>query len=74
MGELFKFKMGAHVKDRLTGFEGVVIARADYLDGTKGYSLQARSTVDGKVVSEEWIGEGRLELVNATIFEVDFPA
>jgi hypothetical protein len=74
MGELFKFKMGASVKDRLTGFEGVVIARADYLDGSKGYTVQARGTVKGKIIGEEWIGEGRLELLNATIFEVDFPA
>jgi hypothetical protein len=53
---MFKFKMGLQVKDKATGFAGVITARAEYDTGTILY------LVEDKGGREVWITEETLEL------------
>ena len=57
-------KLGSKARDRVTGNVGILYARAEYLydDGTR-WCLQAPVREDGKVPEEQWLDEGRLELV-----------
>jgi len=49
----FKFKMGDELKDTLTGFSGIVVARSQYLTGCNRYSLQKQKlTKEGR--PEKW--------------------
>lgn len=54
---MFKFNLGAQVKDKKSGFVGTIIGRADYVDLPKDYLVMA---IDDNVV--RWIEEDRLEL------------
>lgn len=50
----FKFELGQIVKDKVTGFIGVVVCRSQYLTGCNRYAIQARIvTPEGKI--PEWV-------------------
>ena len=69
MAEIFEFAMGATVKDRLTGFKGIIEGRFDWLNGCKQYRVQP-SVLDGsKVAAAETFDEERLILAGKTIFK-----
>ncbi len=53
-------ELGQKVKDSLTGFEGVVTAKAEYLDGCVRYLVQPTELASGKMVDAEWIDINRL--------------
>ena len=58
---MFKFKLGAKVKDTLTGFEGVVMARTEYYTGCNTYGIQSPKLIKGNAPAEWiWIDEVRL--------------
>ncbi len=48
----FKYDLGEVLKDRITGFEGVAVARTQYMTGCNRYSLQSQELKDGK--PREW--------------------
>lgn len=54
---MFEIGLGEKVKDSITGFEGVVVARAEYLNGCVSYQ------VEGKDHEKEfWFDEQRLTI------------
>ncbi len=53
---MFKFNFGDQVKTTVTGFGGVITARAEYYDGTILYLLEDKG---GR---EIWVAEENLEL------------
>ena len=55
----FKFELNATLRDKVTGIEGKVTVRADYITGNNRYLLEYTSR-DG-VLCEAWIDEDRLE-------------
>jgi hypothetical protein len=57
-----KLELGSKVRDRITGFEGVVTGCAQYLHGVDNALVEALVGTDGKQHSE-WIAVTRLELV-----------
>ena len=60
---MFKHELGAEVKDKITGFKGLVVGRTEYLTGCRRYTLQSRSLgKDGK--PQDWLtfDEDQLEL------------
>jgi hypothetical protein len=61
--EMGKIELGSKVRDRITGFEGVVTGRAQYLHGVDNALVEALTGNDGEQHSE-WIAETRLELVS----------
>jgi hypothetical protein len=51
-------KLGDKVRDNITGFEGTVTGRAEYLNGCVRYQVEAGSK-DG-IPHEYWLDEDRL--------------
>lgn len=58
--EVFKFNLKDEVKDIITGFSGVIIARIEWLNGCVRYVVQTRKrSPDGKII-EDTIDEQQL--------------
>jgi hypothetical protein len=55
--------LGTIVKDKITGFTGMAVARTVYLTGCARVSVQATELHDGK--PQEWVAfdEGQLEVL-----------
>jgi hypothetical protein len=57
----FKFDLGEVLKDKVTGFEGVVLGRSDYFTGCNHYGLCSRKLdSNGKTIDWEWFDETRM--------------
>lgn len=59
----FKFGLGEILRDKVTGFQGAVMVRAQYFTGCIHYGLCPQELKDGKVLDWEWIDTSRLERV-----------
>ena len=58
-------ELGVVAKDVVTGFEGVVMGRAQYLTGCDQYMVKPQGLdKDGKVRDSVWFDENRLEVTN----------
>lgn len=56
--KMFKFKLGEKVKDTITGYEGIVMARTEYWTGCNRYGvLSPKLTKDNKPAAWEWFDE-----------------
>ena len=62
---MFKFEIGMTARDRVTGFEGVIVARSEHITYCNTYGLQAPAK-DGKVDNPQWFDEPRLEQLEVT--------
>jgi hypothetical protein len=60
--KVFQFALGVKARDEVTGFEGVITGRYEFLNGCKRYSLEALKDDD---VKEFTFDEDRLRLVKA---------
>lgn len=63
-----KVKLGDIARDRITGFEGVVIARTEWWNQCDRYTIQPRTLHDGKPVDSQTFDEPDIELVEAQPF------
>ena len=70
---MFKFKQGATLRDKVTGFEGVVIARMDHLTGCNRYLIQPKVDKDGKMPDGIYIDEPALEQMDVLRVILDRP-
>lgn len=59
-----KFEFGDMVRDRITGFEGVVTAFAHFITGCDQYGVTPKAK-DNKLESVVYFDEGRLDLMQA---------
>lgn len=59
------FEMGFTLKDKITGFKGVVAGRCEYITGCDQYLVQPK-TDNGKWVDSRWLDENRLEAVEGS--------
>ncbi len=53
--EIFKIELGRKVKDSITGYEGFVVARAEYLNGCVCYQVEKDDPS-----KDVWVDEQRL--------------
>jgi len=58
-------KIGQRVKDRLTGFEGTVTGRCEYLTGCCQVLVQPGIKTGNEWIESRWFDEPRLEIVDA---------
>lgn len=58
--------LGKNAKDKVTGFEGIIIGRCEYLFGCTQYGL-APPVRDGKTGDTCWFDEGRIEVIGVGI-------
>jgi heat shock protein HspQ len=49
----FKFQLGDRVKCRVTGFNGVIVVRSNYLTGCNRYGIQSEKLKDNK--PDDWV-------------------
>lgn len=66
----FEFQLGAVLRDIITGFEGVVMVRAEYYTGCIHYGLQSQKLHEGKPIDWEWIDSSRLILAEGKEVEL----
>jgi len=57
-------KLGQLVKDRITGFEGIVIAITNWLYGCNRITIQPRELKDGKPVEAQSFDVQQLEIID----------
>lgn len=68
MPKTFKFELGQEVKDRVTGFKGIIMARTQYLTGCNRYGMQDRKlTKEGKPADWQNFDEDQIDLVGPGI-------
>jgi len=58
--------LGKKGKDKITGFEGIIIGRCAYLYGCTQYCLTPKA-VKGETKDSEWFGEGRIQITGPGI-------
>jgi len=64
---MFKLELGKEAKDLITGFEGILVARAEHLFGCNTYGIAPKVLKDGKRIDTEWFDEGRIEITGEGI-------
>jgi hypothetical protein len=57
---MFQFELGDRVKDCISGFAGVIVARTEWLNGCKRYMVQAEQLYEGKPVDPIHIDQEQL--------------
>jgi len=55
-------KLGQKARDKITGFEGIIVGRVHYLYGCDQLCLSPPAK-DGKINCSEWFDEGRVEVI-----------
>jgi len=61
----FKFENGDEVKDGVSGYKGIIRARADYLTGCNRYGVQGQKMKDNKPCEWVWFDEMELTLIKS---------
>lgn len=64
-------ELGQKVKDRITGFEGVVTGRCNYISGCDQALVTPPVDKDGKHVDAHWFDIQRLEGLDAPLVTLD---
>ncbi len=64
-------RLGSKMKDKITGFEGVVTGYCKYLTGCHQALLVPPVDDDGKMIDGHWCDEQRLEAVGDTVITLD---
>ncbi len=68
----WKFGLGDEVKDLMTGMQGIIAARVEFLDGCRRYLVQVpKPTKDGDAGPERNVDEGLLVLIKASKVTVE---
>ena len=63
--------LGKLAKDKVTGVQGVIISKVEYLSGCVQYCIQPPMDKDGKFVESLYFDEGRVVLVSEKTIKVD---
>jgi len=58
-----EFEMGIKVKDKITGFSGIITGYCSYITGCDQCLLQPEVKSDGDFVSARWFDVTRLEVI-----------
>jgi len=64
-------KFGSKVKDKITGFIGIVTGKASYISGCSRILVEPPIDKDKKMREAEWIDENRIETVDNSIIKLD---
>jgi len=57
-------QLGQKVKDKITGFEGIVVARCEYLNGCIQYQVKPKVNEKNESSKEQWIDDQQLEVIS----------
>ena len=56
--------LGDHVRDTISGWTGVVVAKSEYLNGCVKYCVEAHELDGGKMMPEYWLDAYRIVVTN----------
>lgn len=59
---MFKHELGKKAKDIVTGFEGIITSRSEFLTGCNRYGITPKIGTDGKPIDAQWFDENQIEL------------
>lgn len=59
-------ELGQKACDKVTGFEGIIIGRIEYLFGCNQYGIVPPAK-DGKVGETQWFDEGRVQVTGSGV-------
>lgn len=62
-----ELRMGIEAKDKITGFKGIIGARATYLYGCDQILLTSQCKKDNSFEQGQWIDEPRIEYISKGI-------
>lgn len=62
--------LGDKVRDMVTGFSGIAVARTEWINGCVRWCVQSDKLKDGKPADEIWFDDGRLSLVKFAAVKV----
>jgi len=66
-----EIKIGNAVRDKITGFSGIVIGITEWLTGCDTIGVQPQELKDGTPVGMQWFDSNRIEVLNSSnILEV----
>ena len=63
----FKLRLGAKVRDKVSGLKGTVVSRSENLNGCKRYTIQPKVGDDGKHPDAYWFDEDQIELIHTGV-------
>ena len=67
---MFKYKLGLKAADKITGFEGILTARCEYLTGCNRYCIQPRRlTSDYGFIDGCYFDEDQIEITGDGILK-----
>lgn len=65
--KIFIHTAGQEVKDKVTGFKGIITYRIEFLYGCNQYGLTPQVDADGKTRESEQFDEGRIQVLSSGI-------
>jgi len=67
----FKYELGIEARDRVTGIEGILDMRAEYINGCIRYSLQPKAEKPNPLEAPKsyWVDEAQLEKIGEGLNE-----
>lgn len=65
--------LGDRVKDKVTGFEGIVIGRTEWLYGCTRLGVESESMHEGKPIASQWFDQQRVEILQAGVVAAEDP-
>ena len=66
-----KVKLGDKVKDKVSGFTGVIVSQHEYLNGCTRFTIQPVIDKDGKLPDSATFDAPQLELVEKKVAEAE---
>lgn len=63
----FKHEIGKRAKCKITGFEGIITVRCEFLTGCNRYCLQPTELKDGKPIDSMYFDEEQIEVIGIGI-------
>ena len=64
-----ELKLGTKLKDKVSGWEGIAIAKIEFLNGCIQFSLKPKLDKDGKMLDAQTFDSEQLEIVDKGIYE-----
>ncbi len=64
-----EIRLGDKVKDRITGYEGIVTGITNWLNGCARIGVQSTKLKDGKPLETEWFDVNQIQLVKSKVMK-----
>lgn len=68
---MFTLELGKLAKDKITGFQGILTARCEFLTGCNRYCIQPTELKDGKPIDSIYFDEAQIEIISDGISKND---